>query len=61
MADIEKTGINLTNDVVENKPVASNNNIEIINILKELNIETLSPLVAFEILSDLIQKAQKEL
>ena len=61
LSDIEKTGINLTNDVVENKPVASNNNIEIINILKELNIETLSPLVAFEILSDLIQKAKKEL
>ena len=61
LSDIEKTGINLTNDVVEEKIPITDNNKEIINILKELNIETLSPLVAFEILSDLIQKAQKEL
>ena len=60
LSDIEKTGINLTNDVVEEKTPTTNNNKEIINILKELKIETLSPLVAFEILSDLIQKAQKE-
>ena len=60
LSDIEKTGINLTNDVVEEKIQTTDNSKEVINILKELKIETLSPLVAFEILSDLIQKAQKE-
>ena len=62
LADIEKTGFNLTLDVIkeDNQKQNNQNNIEIINMLKELNIETLSPLVAFEILSDLIQKAHKE-
>ena len=62
LADIEKTGFNLTLDVIKenNQKQNNQNNIEIINMLKELNIETLSPLVAFEILSDLIQKAHKE-
>ncbi len=42
------------------QPVDTTDYKEIISILQETNMNTVSPIVAFEILNDLVQKAKKE-
>ena len=58
-ADINKniSLANVQNNVIEEKP--KTNYAEIINILKEIDINKISPIEAFSLLNDLIQKINK--
>ena len=59
-AGLEKTDLNknMTMPETENTEKKNRNITEIMGILKDLKIETLTPLNAFEILNDLMNKAK---
>lgn len=58
-ADINKERISYQKEKQENKSLISKYQNEVINLLKESNIENLSPLEAFSMLQNLIEKVKK--
>ncbi|MBQ0017227.1 MAG: DNA mismatch repair protein MutS [Clostridiales bacterium] len=59
MADINKN-IHLNNlDEMSKQAVVKQNNAELINMIKEIDINRVSPIEAFSILTDLVERAKK--
>ena len=62
---LEKSDVNLKVNDINHETMANNNQAvkdhkEIINIISEINMNTVSPMTAFEILNDLVEKYKKE-